>query len=406
MEFVNRLQLTESSARTMEPLPHSPILLVSEIYPPAVGGSGVLLENVYARCAGIPVTVMTDPAVSGSRVQGAIAGVVQQPLATPFWGLSSLTGLKHHVATARAIRREAKRLGRGTAVHCGRVLPEGVAARLAAYGGGPRYSCWVHGEDLATAKSSRELTAVTRWVLRGARRVYANSQNTQRFVQTFGVAPKRIIVAYPGVDTVRFHPGIDGAPIRQRYGLASDALVVLSVGRLQARKGHDVAIQAVAALAADFPALSYLIVGNGEERPRLDALVAQLGVADRVIFAGEVSDDDLPACFAACDVFLLPNRVEQGDFEGFGIVFLEAAAVGRPVIGGASGGVVEAVADGATGVLVDGADVAAVTAALRTLAASPDRRRRLGEQGRARAAAEFTWEAAAAKVVAAHATRR
>lgn len=386
----------------MAATPHDPILLVSQIFPPAVGGSGVLLDNVYARCAGTAITVMTDPAVTGAQPHGAIAAVLSQPLATPHWGLSNPGGLVHHVKTAMAIRRAAARLGRRTVVHCGRVLPEGVAARLARIAGGPRYTCWVHGEDLATAQSSRELTAVTRWVLDGAMRVYANSLNTQRFVETFGVPASRITVAYPGVDTGRFHTGLDGAPIRARLGLTPDALVVLSVGRLQARKGHDVAIQAVAALAPEFPALRYVIVGHGEERPRLDALVAQLGVGDRVIFAGEVSSADLPLCFAACDVFLLPNRVEQGDFEGFGIVFLEAAAVGRPVIGGASGGVVEAVADGHTGLLVDGADVSAVTGALRALLASPERRHQLGAQGRARAAAEFTWDAAAAKVLAAH----
>ncbi len=387
----------------MEGMPTpSPILLVSQIYPPAVGGSGVLLENVYARCAGVAVTVMTDTAVHGSRTAGAVVGVVQQPLATPHWGFSNPGGVAHHLRTALAIRRQARRLGAGATVHCGRVLPEGVAARLAAFAGGPAFSCWVHGEDLATAQSSRELTAVTRWVLKAATRVYANSFNTKRVVETFGVEPARITVAHPGVDSARFHPGLDGAPIRQRHGLTPSDLVVLSVGRLQARKGHDVAIQALAAVAPEFPALKYLIVGNGEERARLEGLVAQHGLGDRVIFAGEVDGADLPAYFAACDVFLLPNRVEQGDFEGFGIVFLEAAAVGRPVIGGKSGGVVEAVADGETGLLVDGADTAAVAAALRALAGSPERRRALGEHGRTRAAGQFSWEAAAAKVAAAH----
>ncbi len=381
-----------------------PILLVSQIYPPAVGGSGVLLENVYARCAGVPVTVMTDTAVHGSRVQGAVVGVVQQPLATAHWGFSHPAGLAHHVRTARAIRRQAARLGPGTTVHCGRVLPEGVAARLAACFGGPRFSCWVHGEDLATARTSRELTAVTRWVLRAATRVYANSLNTRRFVETFGVEPERITVAHPGVDAVRFHPELDGTPMRRRHGLGADALVVLSVGRLQARKGHDVAIQALAAVAPEFPGVKYLIVGNGEERARLEGLVAQLHLGDHVIFAGEVAGTDLPAYFAASDVFLLPNRVEQGDFEGFGIVFLEAAAVARPVIGGNSGGVAEAVADGETGLLVDGADVTAVAAALRALLASPERRRQLGAQGRARAAGQFSWDASAAVVAAAHGT--
>jgi phosphatidylinositol alpha-1,6-mannosyltransferase len=112
----------------------------------------------------------------------------------------------------------------------------------------------------------------------------------------------------------------------------------------------------------------------------------------------------LPAYFAASDVFVHPNRVvDEADFEGFGLVFLEAAASGKPVIGGATGGVVEAVVDGVTGLLVGGTDAGELAAAIEQLAASADLRRRLGDAGRARVANEFTWEAAARRVEAIHA---
>jgi phosphatidylinositol alpha-1,6-mannosyltransferase len=392
----SRVTVPESTPTTPTP----PLLLVTAMYPPAVGGSAVLFENVYSRCRDARVVVLTDDLVQGSRSGGAITAIEHCALATPHWGLSHPRGIAHHLAAARAIRRWARRLGSGTAVHCGRVLPEGVAARLARMAGGSPFACWVHGEDLATARSSRELTWVTEWVLKAASVVFANSHNTKAFVGTFGVPADRIEVVHPGVDRQRFHPHHDGRPIRSRHGL-DDAMVLLSVGRLQARKGHDVMLQAVAALRHRWPSLRYVIVGDGEEREVLRRLTEQLELTDRVLFVGQVADDDLAGYFAACDVFTMPNRVEGGDFEGFGIVFLEAAACGKPVVGGASGGVVEAVADGETGLLVDGASVAAVVDALDRLLSSPDLRQRMGDAGR-EWAGRFSWEAAAASVMAAH----
>lgn len=382
------------------PINGSPsLLLVTAVYPPTVGGSAVLFENVYSRFRHTRVSVLTDVVVKGTRAIGAVGSIERRRLSTPDWGLSHPRGLLHHLDCALDIRRRARRLGRNTVVHCGRVLPEGVAARFASIAGGPAFGCWVHGEDLATARSSRELTWVTEWVLGAASIVFANSHNTKTFVTTFGVPPERVEVVHPGVDTTRFTPNVPGALIRHRFGL-DNALLLLSVGRLQARKGHDVALRAVADLAHRWPALHYVIVGDGEERERLETLTRQLGVTGRVRFVGEVEEEELAGYFAACDVFVLPNRVEAGDFEGFGIVFLEAAASGKPVVGGASGGVVEAVDHGRTGLLVDGGDVAAVRQALEQLLSSADRREEFGRTGR-EWANKFSWESAAAKVEAA-----
>jgi phosphatidylinositol alpha-1,6-mannosyltransferase len=158
-------------------------------------------------------------------------------------------------------------------------------------------------------------------------------------------------------------------------------------------------VRAVARLAADLPGLRYAIVGTGEEEPRLRALAAEAGVADRVAFAGKVPEEELPAWYAASDVFVLPNRREGEDIEGFGIVFLEAQATERPVVAGASGGAPEAIADGSTGFLVGGTDAEELAGVLRRLADSPELRARLGRAGRERVRSGFTWERAA-KVVA------
>jgi phosphatidylinositol alpha-1,6-mannosyltransferase len=370
------------------------VLLLSQFFPPAIGGSANLLANVYQRL-GRRVTVVTDAGSSPSPdgPTGSL-DVNHARLATPHWGLANPAGTLHHLRTASLVRR----LARGRAVvHCARVLPEGVAAWLASRAGGPRYVCWSHGEDLATAGTSRELTLVTRLVLRGAARALANSDNTASLLERFGVARSTVRVAHPGVDARRFRPDVDGRPVRRRLGAEHD-LVLLSVGRLQRRKGHDTAIRALAALGPARASVRYVIVGTGDEEPALRRLAAECGVAGRVRFEGAVAEAELPEYYAACDVFLLPNRRDGEDIEGFGIVFLEAQASARPVIAGRSGGAPEAVAEGETGLLVSGDDDAELAAALETLLSSAELRARLGAAGRERVLREFSWERAAGVV--------
>jgi phosphatidyl-myo-inositol dimannoside synthase len=343
------------------------------------------------------VTVLTDAGGSPSG-RSTVDGIVvhRTPMRSPQWGIVGVRALKDRVRIAMQIRRMFGR-GDGT-VHCARALPEGLSALLAHLLGGPRYACWAHGEELATAQSSRELTLLTRWVYRLSEAAIANSRNTAAMLeQSYGIAPSKIRIVYPAVDADRFRPEVDGSALRRRFANDGD-IVILSVGRLQRRKGHDVAIRALNALRHELPVLKYVIAGDGEERAALERLVAECGLEKHVSFAGIVGDDVMPQLYTACDIFLLPNREDGRDIEGFGIVFLEAAAAGRPAIGGNSGGVPEAIVDGVTGLLVDGASVDSVADAIRFLATSPDVRTRMGEAGRRRVRAEFTWERAVAKV--------
>ncbi len=372
-------------------------LLVSELFPPDVGGTAVLFHGIYSRLPDTDVHVLTDglPAPSPQKVRASQLAVYRQPLATSHWGVIDPRGLWRHARLAWRLRRLISR--RRGVVHCARALPEGVAAMLARLTGGPRYVCWAHGEDVAMALSSREYTWLTKAVYRWSAGALANSRNTATMLAALGVPDRKITIVYPAVDADRFHPRVDGREVRRRYAGDGDILL-LSVGRLQRRKGHDVAIQAVAALCDAVPNLRYVIAGNGEERERLERLVDEHQLRDCVFFAGTVADEELPAHYAASDIFLLPNRIDEGDLEGFGIVFLEAAAAARPVIGGDSGGVPEAVERNVTGLLVDGSSVTLVTEAIRDLAGSAERRRRMGLAGRVRAERCFSWERAAAAV--------
>ncbi len=362
--------------------PNAPgLLLVSELYPPAIGGSAVLFGEIYSRLGDTPVTVLSEG------------------IGMADYGIRNPRALWQYLRLAMKLRASARRVAM---IHCGRALPEGVAAWLCRRAGGPRYACWAHGEDISTALTSRELTLLMRMVYGGAEVVFANSENTRRMLRELGIADNRLELVYPGVDTQRFRPDIDATEIRQRIAPRGD-MVLLSVGRFQTRKGHDLVIQAVAHLAhQQHRSFRYVIVGDGQERARLEALVDQCGVRDYVTFIGEVPGELLPHYFAACDIFVLPNRVEQNDVEGFGIVYLEAAASGKPAIGGRSGGVPEAVADGVTGLLVGGTDVDELAATIARLMDSEPLRRSLGDAGRARAVREFGWESAAARVSTIH----
>lgn len=377
------------------------ILLVSDLFPPAIGGSAELFGNVYSRLRNIRTSVLTQRIPAGPRGPAVPFGTIRERRSQrKRWGVLHPEGLVQHALLAAQIRTSS---GTGVSgVHCGRVLPEGFAALLARAAGARPYACWVHGEELGYIDSSRELRHLARLVFGRARAVFANSANTASLLIRRGVPSHAIHVVRPGVDTERFRPAVqDGDGLRRR--LAGDAtFVCLSVGRLQRRKGHDLVLHALAGLRADFKDLRYVIVGDGEERPRLEAMTRQLALESVVRFEGSVAPEELPQYYAASDLLVLPNRVEARDFEGFGIVFLEAAASGVPVIAGRTGGVPEAVLDGETGLLVSGEDATELGSAIATLLKAPDRRAAMGMAARERVLREFTWQRAADEVAALH----
>jgi phosphatidylinositol alpha-1,6-mannosyltransferase len=358
----------------------------------------VLLHETYSRLRSIPVTVVTEPR-ERTPEDAALAGLIEHRIRGTHWGVSNSSALLRHWRTAVLLRRLNS--NNRSIVHCARALPEGVAAWMSRRLGGPRYTCWAHGEDLALAKGSRELAMLTNRVYRGASVAIANSRNTASILHDMGIAPHHVRIVYPGVDIRRFSPTVDGTDVRRQYAPNGETLL-LSVGRLQRRKGHDTTIRALAGLSKRSRHVRYVIAGNGEERGYLEQLAADLGVRDSVIFAGEISADLLPSLYRACDIFVLPNRVEQGDIEGFGIVFLEAASSGKPAIGGNSGGVPEAIEDGVTGLLVSGPDPAELGQTIERLMNDSNARERMGHDGRQRAQRSFTWDIAAQKILDIH----
>lgn len=246
--------------------------------------------------------------------------------------------------------------------------------------------------------------AVVRWpvlaLLNQASFIVVNSNFTrQQYLERGVKATQRFILTNPGVDVDRFHPNVDPTPIITRHNLA-DRRVILTVARLVEWKGQDKVIEALPQILQAVPNAVYLIVGAGDYRPQLESLVAQLALSPHVIFAGPVSDEALPQYYAAADLVVLPSReVRPGQpIEGFGIVYLEANATGRAVIGTCLGGAPEAIAAGETGLLVNPNNPADIARAIIDLLAAPDRADQLGRTGRERAVQQFTWQAQAQKL--------
>jgi phosphatidylinositol alpha-1,6-mannosyltransferase len=202
-----------------------------------------------------------------------------------------------------------------------------------------------------------------------------------------------------GVDTDVFSPNAGGAEVRGRHGLG-DRPVVVCVSRLVARKGQDVLVRALPEIRRRVPGTVLLVVGGGPEHERLERLAVDAGVRDSVVLTGSVPWEQLPAHYAAGDVFAMPCRTRRGglEVEGLGIVYLEASATGLPVVAGSSGGAPDAVLEGRTGHVVDGTSEREVADAVAGLLADPERARVMGAAGRAWVQEQWRWDVLAERL--------
>jgi phosphatidylinositol alpha-1,6-mannosyltransferase len=208
-----------------------------------------------------------------------------------------------------------------------------------------------------------------------------------------------VSVLYPGADVDRFHPDLETGDLRSSLGLVGRPVVVC-VSRLVDRKGQDVLIHGMTRIRGRVPDATLVIVGGGPAEGRLRALAAE-APSGSVVFVGKVAEDDLPRYYALGDVFAMPcrSRLAGLEVEGWGNVFIEAAACARPVVVGDSGGARESLVDGETGLLVDGADVAQVADAVASLLMDPARARAMGQAGRERVLKDHTWGAIAERLI-------
>lgn len=227
---------------------------------------------------------------------------------------------------------------------------------------------YVHGEEITTVTGGRLSGNKRKDYLQQADKIVAVSSFTcDALTSMMDVKPEAIVLIQNGVDTARFTPGPRDPKLIAKHGLAGKKVIV-TVGRMVARKGVDKAVLAIAQVLRHRQDVHYLVLGDGELRPEVERLIAAEGLGDHVTLVGKVSDSELVDYLRLCDLFLMPNRtMPDGDTEGFGLVFREANACRKPVIGGRAGGVVEAVLDNASGLLVDGNNVEEIAAAIERI---------------------------------------
>ena len=370
-------------------------LLVTFDYPPMIGGIANALGILWERAGDADSVVLAPAAAGAGRVDAAGQ---RKTMRFPVVGGNGVAAklvnmLSCFTCFAFCVLRYRPRV-----VIAGQVRRAGSIARIWSVVTGRPYSLWVYGGETSPGFTrSSSATAYVQRILRKARIVFTISPYTTRAMREFGIADSRLVeVPLAARDDLR--PQAKHAGYLQRFGL-TDKLVFLTVGRLVERKGIDSMLHALAALEGELPPWHYLVVSDGPYRPELEKLAGRLGIDDRVTFTGYVEQSELPTYYNLCDVFAMPNReVVAGDgsslsVEGFGMVFVDAAACGKPVIGGRSGGAVDAIDDGVNGFLVDPEDPEDLQRAVLALVDS--RRRETMGAASLELAGRFCWQRSA-----------
>jgi len=297
------------------------------------------------------------------------------------------------------------------AIHCGDLFPQDFAGMLMHKLRGTPLLVFVHGDEISQTEGRRLQPRLRNAIYRAADSVVvANRFAYERVINILG-SVDRVTMITPGVDMNRFYPGPRPAWICDQFQVGDDPLLV-TVGRLVKKKGHETVLRSLPVLLRKYPHLKYLIVGDGPERGRLEVITSELGLRGSVSFAGNVPNYNVGDFYRAADIFCLVNQEDAyGDIESFGMVFVEAGACGKPVIGGRSGGTSQSILDGQTGMLCDPENVSQLCELLGVLISKPEVRRRMGDAGLTRAQLDFSWDSRAAQLFDVHksiarATRR
>ncbi|CAB4596419.1 MAG: glycosyltransferase [Actinobacteria bacterium] len=362
-------------------------LLVTNDFPPKIGGIQSLLWEWWRRLPPDSFAVLTSPYQGAAEFDDAQPFRIQrtpEPVLLPHpWMVRRIDAMAREVGADLVVLDPAVPLG-----------IVGPSLRLP-------YDVVLHGAEVTVPGRLPVSKQVLSHVLRRARHVVAAGGYPAAEAEHAAGRKLPITVVPPGVDVDRFHPLTDAERLaaRAHFGLPADAELIVAISRLVPRKGFDTAIRAVAKLALRRPDLVLAISGGGRDEPRLRRLAADLGAPVR--FLGRVSNDDLPRLYGCADVYsmLCRNRWGGLEQEGFGIVFVEAAACGVPQVAGDSGGAAEAVADGETGIVVRRPeDVDEVVAAYTALLDDPIRARAMGLAGRERAVTQFSYDVLAERL--------
>ncbi|MCX6521849.1 MAG: glycosyltransferase family 4 protein [Actinobacteria bacterium] len=362
-------------------------LLVTNDFPPKIGGIQSLLWEWWRRLPPDSFAVLTSPFEGTAEFDAAQPFRIErtrEPVLLPHpWMVRRIDSLAAEVGAELVVLDPAVPLG-----------IVGPSLRLP-------YDVVLHGAEVTVPGRLPLSKQTLGHVLRRSRHIVAAGGYPAAEAEHAAGRKLPITVVPPGVDAERFHPLTEAERLEARahFGLPADAELIVAISRLVPRKGFDTAIRAVARMRRSRPNLVLAISGGGRDEERLRTLATELEAPVR--FLGRVSNDDLPRLYGCADIYsmLCRNRWGGLEQEGFGIVFVEAAACGVPQVAGDSGGAAEAVADGETGIVVRRPeDLDEVVAAYTTLLDDPARRHEMGLAARRRAVTEFSYDVLAERL--------
>jgi phosphatidylinositol alpha-1,6-mannosyltransferase len=380
--------------RDMSLLPLKMSLLLTTDFPPQIGGIASLLFNLYGQ---FDLTQLTLVAPEHAEARDFDATQSYSAVRVPnAWNIPAVRGAfqvwqKYKVAKKLVSENPALIL------HCGHVN-SALAARKLKRRYGTRYLVWTYGLEVMDEWLRSSIVPA----LQEADLVLAISEFTRAFLVSVGVPQSRIVKILPGTDPVRFRPGLDCEALARRLGVwgRPTLLTVARIVKANRYKGHDVVIRSLPKIIESIPDIVYLIVGGGDDLRYLDSISRERGVQKHVIFAGCVSEAELPLLYNACDVFIMSSREERSRrgvlAEGFGLALLEATACGKPVVAGRSGGVPDAVQEGVSGLLVNPSDSDEIAVAVVRLLSKPGLASSFSRNGRKWVETEMNWGRSAA----------
>lgn len=391
--FIDEFVITDFAKTPLKITSHKArgkTLFLAVDFPPISGGEAVYAYNLWRHLPADKIAVLA-PYSNGSenfdskqnfriyRGRALTKGSTWEKLAI-IWNLLFLV--------KQLIRKETI-----NKIYCSHLLTTGIIGYLLNKTRGIPYYVCIYGAEF---REHRELIWLKKIILNNAKGIIVIADFIKQEALKAGVKNKNFIKVTPGVDIEKFCPGLNCEKIVERYGLAGKKMI-FTVSRLDWNKGVDVAIKTLPAVLERVPNAVYLVGGRGPCEEEWRNLAGQMNLQDKVIFTGFISDEDLPLYYNACDVFLLPTHEvkEKGYIEGFGIVFLEANACGKPVIGGRTGGTPDAVADRITGFLVDPLNLDEISESLIKLLTDESLARKMGGEGRKRAEKDFYWQKSA-----------
>jgi phosphatidyl-myo-inositol dimannoside synthase len=368
-------------------------LLITTDFPPNIGGVSEYLSQICARLPSSSISVLAQPEENSEKFDYSQHYRVYRD---NFYFSNRFVWPKWLV-----LLKKSRKLIREKGINqilVGQILPVGTVALMFNLLFSVPYIVSTHAMDITILSNSGRKTRLAKLILKHSKAVITVSEFTKSRLVELGIPNEKINIISPGTDLLEHNTIDNQEKMKNKYNL-NGKRVLLTVGRIIERKGHMEVLKALPSVLKVFPDTHYVIISDGPYKSELEKYVSINSLKSNVTFTGTISRDDLPSFYRLSEIFIMPtSMLDNNDVEGFGIVYLEANAFGKPVIGYDTGGVSDAVVNNETGILVEPKNPEEIAVSIISLLKDKDYAQKLGEQGRTRVENEFTWEVRAEKL--------